>query len=141
MPHSLYPLDASTPVFPYGYQSQQGLALQNGMPSNAETQFSMNPLNAALRRNPSMHLPHLDGFGDPAALQVIEKETCHQSQYILDGLLLHILIIARILFFRPQPCGKTTFKVLCRWDMVRISSRTFKVSRISRKVWLSIKFW
>lgn len=69
MPHSLYPLDASTPVFPYGYQSQQGLALQNGMPSNAETQFSMNPLNAALRRNPSMHLPHLDGFGDPAALQ------------------------------------------------------------------------
>jgi hypothetical protein len=48
MPHSLYPLDASTPVFPYGYQSQQGLALQNGMPSNAESQFSMKPLNVAL---------------------------------------------------------------------------------------------
>ncbi|KAG5231924.1 transcription factor bHLH [Salix suchowensis] len=55
MPDGLYPSDDS-----------QGLALQNLMPSNAETQFSMNPLNAALRRNPSMHLPPL---GDAAAHQ------------------------------------------------------------------------
>ncbi|KAB5527587.1 hypothetical protein DKX38_021434 [Salix brachista] len=66
MPDGLYPSDDSAQVFPYGYQSQQGLALQNLMPSNAETQFSMNPLNAALRRNPSMHLPPL---GDAAAHQ------------------------------------------------------------------------
>ncbi|KAJ6729146.1 TRANSCRIPTION FACTOR BHLH78-LIKE ISOFORM X1 [Salix viminalis] len=64
MPHGLYPLDSSTPTFPYGYQSQQGLALQNGMSRNAESQFSMNPLNAALRRNSSLQLPALDGFSD-----------------------------------------------------------------------------
>ncbi|KAJ7008704.1 hypothetical protein D5086_005660 [Populus alba] len=64
MPHGLYPLDSSTPAFPYGYQSQQGLALQDGMSRNAESQFSMNPLNAALRRSSSMQLPALDGFGD-----------------------------------------------------------------------------
>jgi len=74
MPHGLYPLDSSTPAFPYGYQSQQGLALQDGMSRNAESQFSMNPLNAALRRSSSMQLPALDGFGD-ASHQVIDKET------------------------------------------------------------------
>ncbi|CAK7348925.1 unnamed protein product [Dovyalis caffra] len=63
------PLDSSAPVFPYGYQSQQGLALQNGMSGNAETHFSMNSLSAALRRSPSMQLPPLDGFGDAAAHQ------------------------------------------------------------------------
>ena len=72
MPHGLYPLDSSTPTFPYGYQSQQGLALQNGMSRNAESQFSMYPLNAALRRNSSLQLPALDGFSD-ASHQVPDK--------------------------------------------------------------------
>ncbi|XP_015573047.1 transcription factor bHLH77 isoform X2 [Ricinus communis] len=68
LPHSLYPLDSSAALaLPYSYQSQQGVPLPNDMSSNAETQFSM---NALLRRNHSMQLPPLDGFGDAAARQV-----------------------------------------------------------------------
>ncbi|KAJ8755486.1 hypothetical protein K2173_019284 [Erythroxylum novogranatense] len=62
--NNLYPLDSSTQAFPYGYQSQQGLPLQSGLSTNAGYQFSMNPLTAASKRNPSMQLPPLDGFGD-----------------------------------------------------------------------------
>ena len=96
MPHGLYPLDSSTPIFPYGYQSQQGLALQNGMSRNAESQFSMNPVNATLRRNSSLQLPALDGFSD-ASHQVPDKgNIVNNPLYILDGLHFHVLITARI---------------------------------------------
>ncbi|KAJ9187051.1 hypothetical protein P3X46_002547 [Hevea brasiliensis] len=62
---NLYPLENSAALsFPYGYRSQQGIALPNGMFSNGETQFSTNPLNAVLKRNQCMQLPALDGFGD-----------------------------------------------------------------------------
>ncbi|KAJ4843239.1 hypothetical protein Tsubulata_039390 [Turnera subulata] len=66
VPHNLYPMDSSSPAFPYGYhQSQQFLPLQqNGMPSNAESQLSVNPVNALLRRNPNMQMPSVDAFCD-----------------------------------------------------------------------------
>ncbi|XP_050238675.1 transcription factor bHLH62-like isoform X2 [Mercurialis annua] len=71
LPNGLYPLDSSAALsLPYGFQSQQGITLPNGMSSNAETQFLMNPLNSMLRRHQSMQLPPLDGFGDAAARQV-----------------------------------------------------------------------
>lgn len=58
--------------FPYVYQSQQGIALPNGMFSNGETQFSVNPLNVVLKQNQCRQLPALNELGD-AARQVIEK--------------------------------------------------------------------
>ncbi|XP_059632074.1 transcription factor bHLH62-like [Cornus florida] len=67
MPHNIYPLEASSTAFPYGYQSQQGQQLHSGISNGTEIPFSMNPLNAALRRNPSMQLPQMDGFGDIAS--------------------------------------------------------------------------
>ncbi|KDP32569.1 hypothetical protein JCGZ_13119 [Jatropha curcas] len=82
MSHSVHPLDSSAALgLPYGYQSQQGVALPNSsgiMSSNAETQFSMNPLNvSALRLNQSVQLPPLDGFGDG---------TCQVSPFWEDDL-------------------------------------------------------
>ncbi|KAK9141044.1 hypothetical protein Scep_010725 [Stephania cephalantha] len=64
-----YPLDSTASAFLYGQQpQQQGLPLQSGISDGADTQCSVNPLEAiALRRNLSMQLPPLDGFGDAAS--------------------------------------------------------------------------
>uniref|UniRef100_A0A5B7AYX4 BHLH domain-containing protein n=1 Tax=Davidia involucrata TaxID=16924 RepID=A0A5B7AYX4_DAVIN len=68
MAHNLYPLDSSAPTFHQGYQSQQGPSLHSGISNGTETPFSMNTLNAALRRNHlSMQLPPIDGFGEAAS--------------------------------------------------------------------------
>uniref|UniRef100_A0A5B7AZ26 BHLH domain-containing protein n=1 Tax=Davidia involucrata TaxID=16924 RepID=A0A5B7AZ26_DAVIN len=67
MPHNIYPLDTSGSAFPYGYQPQQGPPLHSGISNGTETPFSMNHLNAALRRNPSTQLPPIDGFGEAAS--------------------------------------------------------------------------
>ncbi|OMO55469.1 hypothetical protein COLO4_35969 [Corchorus olitorius] len=62
LPQALYSMDSSAAAaFPFGFQpQQQGLTL----PSNIDTQFSMNPLNAALRKTQGLQLPPLDGFND-----------------------------------------------------------------------------
>ena len=73
LPHALYSMDSST--FPFGYQPQNGLPLNSGISNNTETQFSMNPLNAALRKTQGLQLPPIGGFTD-ANPQVINKITC-----------------------------------------------------------------
>ena len=75
LPHALYSMDSSTPAFPFGYQPQQGLPLNSGISNNTETQCSMNPLNAALRKTQGLQLPPIDGFTD-ANTQVINKINC-----------------------------------------------------------------
>ncbi|KAH7529521.1 hypothetical protein ACOSP7_006987 [Xanthoceras sorbifolium] len=64
--NALYQVDTSAaapppPTFPFGYQPQQDLP-----PNNADTQFSINPLNnaAALNRNPDLQLPSNNGYGE-----------------------------------------------------------------------------
>ncbi|XWS22299.1 hypothetical protein CRYUN_Cryun29cG0022100 [Craigia yunnanensis] len=64
LPLALYSKDSSTPAFPFGYQPQQGLPMNSGISNNTETQFSMNPLNAALHKTQGLQLPHIDGFTD-----------------------------------------------------------------------------
>ncbi|XWS13312.1 hypothetical protein CRYUN_Cryun36dG0026700 [Craigia yunnanensis] len=64
LPHALYSVDSSEPGFPFGYQPQQGLPLNSRISNNTETQFSMNPLNAALRKTQGLQLPPIDGFTD-----------------------------------------------------------------------------
>ncbi|XVF65389.1 hypothetical protein PTKIN_Ptkin09bG0244700 [Pterospermum kingtungense] len=59
---SLFSLDSS--AFPFGYQPQQGLPLNSGISNNTQTQFSMNPLNAALCKTQGLQLPPIDGFTD-----------------------------------------------------------------------------
>nr|WQQ41785.1 bHLH43 protein [Camellia japonica] len=60
MPNNIYPLESTTPSFPYGYQ-------HSGIPNGTENPFSLNPLNAALRRNLGSQLPSIDGFGEAAS--------------------------------------------------------------------------
>ncbi|KAF8402180.1 hypothetical protein HHK36_013132 [Tetracentron sinense] len=67
LPHTIYPLDSSASTFPYGHQPQRGPPLQSGISNGAETQSSMNHLDAAICRNQSMQLPTLDGFGEAAS--------------------------------------------------------------------------
>ncbi|KAA8548333.1 hypothetical protein F0562_000017 [Nyssa sinensis] len=67
MPHNLYPLDTPAPTFLHGYQSQQGPSLHSGISNGTETPYSVNSLNGALRRNPSIQLPPIDGFGEAAS--------------------------------------------------------------------------
>ncbi|EOY05079.1 Basic helix-loop-helix DNA-binding superfamily protein isoform 1 [Theobroma cacao] len=65
LPHALYSMDSSAPAFPFGYQlQQQALPLHSGISNNIETQFSMNPLNAVLRKTQGVQLPPIDGFTD-----------------------------------------------------------------------------
>ncbi|XP_022734160.1 transcription factor bHLH77-like [Durio zibethinus] len=64
LPHALSSMDSSTPAFPFRYQPQQGLPLNSGISNNIETQFSMNPLNAALHKTHGLQLPPIDGFTD-----------------------------------------------------------------------------
>ncbi|KAK9288747.1 hypothetical protein L1049_017211 [Liquidambar formosana] len=68
LPHNIYPVEPSSAQgFPFGYHSQ-GPSLQSAIPNGAETPFSMNPLNVALRRNPAgMQLPPIDGLGESAS--------------------------------------------------------------------------
>ncbi|XWS09262.1 hypothetical protein CRYUN_Cryun40dG0070700 [Craigia yunnanensis] len=63
-PHALYSMDSSAPAFPFGYHPQQGLPMNSGISNNTEAQFSMNPLNAALRKTQGLQLPPIDGFTD-----------------------------------------------------------------------------
>ncbi|KAA8527877.1 hypothetical protein F0562_035254 [Nyssa sinensis] len=67
MPHNSFPLDTSAPAFSYGYQPQQGSLIHSGISNGTETSFSMNPLNAAMPRNPSTLLPPIDGFGEASS--------------------------------------------------------------------------
>lgn len=39
-------------------------SLHSGVGNGTENQFPVNSLNAALRRNPSVQLPPIDGFGE-----------------------------------------------------------------------------
>lgn len=64
LPHTLYPIDSAMPAFPFGYQHQQVPSLHSGVGNGTENQFPVNSLNAALRRNPSVQLPPIDGFGE-----------------------------------------------------------------------------
>uniref|UniRef100_A0A6N2M9K2 BHLH domain-containing protein n=1 Tax=Salix viminalis TaxID=40686 RepID=A0A6N2M9K2_SALVM len=52
MPDGLYPSDDSAQVFPYGYQSQQGLALQNLMPSNGRNPVLYEPIKRCIAAKP-----------------------------------------------------------------------------------------
>lgn len=70
LPHNIYPVDTSAQAFPYTYQSQQGSNIHNNIPNGTETPFSMNSLNAAIRRNTGLQLPSVDGFNEAAASQV-----------------------------------------------------------------------
>nr|WAS27891.1 bHLH1 [Lonicera caerulea] len=68
--HNIYPGDSSAHGFPHGYQSQHGSNLHSNMPNGIGTGFSMNPsLGSAIRRNPNLQVPHIDGFGESAASQ------------------------------------------------------------------------
>ncbi|XVE84629.1 hypothetical protein DITRI_Ditri17bG0028100 [Diplodiscus trichospermus] len=64
LPHALYSMDSSIPGFPFPHQLQQGLPLNSGTSNNTETQFLMNPLNAALHKTQGLQLPPVDGFTD-----------------------------------------------------------------------------
>ncbi|XP_021290198.1 transcription factor bHLH78-like [Herrania umbratica] len=65
LPHALYSMDSSAPAFPFGYQAQQqALPLHSGISNNIETQFSMNPLTAVLRKTHGLQLPPIDGLID-----------------------------------------------------------------------------
>lgn len=128
--------------FPYVYQSQQGIALPNGMFSNGETQFSVNPLNVVLKQNQCRQLPALNELGD-AARQVIEKANAVYT-FLFFFLKKKLNILPRLAqshcwfsTFRFPHSGKMISRVLCRWDLDRISSssKTFMVSKISRKIW------
>ncbi|KAK2641680.1 hypothetical protein Ddye_023443 [Dipteronia dyeriana] len=60
--NALYQVESSAPAFPLGYQQPQ--------PNNADTQFSINPLNAALHRNPNMQLlSSNNGYGEETSPQ------------------------------------------------------------------------
>ncbi|KAM7465768.1 hypothetical protein LguiB_013330 [Lonicera macranthoides] len=68
--HNIYPGDSSAHGFPHGYQSQQGANLHGNMPNGIGTGFAMNPsLGCAIRRNPNLQVPHIDGFGESTASQ------------------------------------------------------------------------
>ncbi|GMI64369.1 CRY2-interacting bHLH 3 [Hibiscus trionum] len=54
--HGIYSMDSSAPAFPFGYQPQQGLPLNNGIPNIMETQFSM--------KTQGFQLPSINGFTD-----------------------------------------------------------------------------
>lgn len=76
-PHVFLSMDSSTPAFPFGYQPvQQGLPLNSGTSNNTETQFSMNPLNSALRKTQGLQLPSIDGFTDVNPQVTNIKFTC-----------------------------------------------------------------
>lgn len=65
----MYPVDSSASTFSYVQQPQLGPL--TGMASNGfDTQSSVNPLDATLRRALSMQLPAMDGYAD-ASSQVI----------------------------------------------------------------------
>lgn len=64
LPHSLYPLESVMAAFPYGFQPQQMPPLHSGGAGGTENEFAANTLNAALRRNPGVQLPPMDGFGE-----------------------------------------------------------------------------
>ncbi|XP_042513426.1 transcription factor bHLH62 [Macadamia integrifolia] len=67
LPHPIYPLDSSAPAFQYGQQHQQGPPLQSGISNGAETQCSVNPLDAAFRLNLGVQLSSVDVFGEAAS--------------------------------------------------------------------------
>ncbi|GMJ01760.1 CRY2-interacting bHLH 3 [Hibiscus trionum] len=54
--HGIYSMDSSALPFPFGYQHQQGLQLNNGIPGTTETQFSM--------KTQGFQLPPINGFTD-----------------------------------------------------------------------------
>ncbi|XP_042521056.1 transcription factor bHLH78-like [Macadamia integrifolia] len=67
LPHPIFPLDSSASAFPYGHHPHQGPSLQSGISSGAETQCSVNPLDAMFRRNLGLQLPSVDGFAEAAS--------------------------------------------------------------------------
>nr|XP_043633130.1 transcription factor bHLH62-like isoform X2 [Erigeron canadensis] len=79
--NGLNPFDASMQQFPYGFQPQNSVIVPDG----PETQFSMNPLMAAMHRNSIMKSSHIDGFGEASTLwendlQSVVKTALGQDQ-------------------------------------------------------------
>ncbi|XP_039041105.1 transcription factor bHLH62-like [Hibiscus syriacus] len=62
LPHAVYSVDSSAPAFGFIYQPKQALPMNNGISNNAEIQFSMNPLNAALHKTQGLQLPPVASF-------------------------------------------------------------------------------
>ncbi|KAK6940476.1 Myc-type, basic helix-loop-helix (bHLH) domain [Dillenia turbinata] len=63
LPHPVYPMDASTPIF-YSHRPQQIPAVHNNLSNGAISQCAVDPLdNTALCANISMQLPPIDDFG------------------------------------------------------------------------------
>ncbi|XP_043711177.1 transcription factor bHLH62-like [Telopea speciosissima] len=62
LPHPIYPLYSSASAFPFGHHP-----LQSGISNGAETQCSVNPLDAMFLRNLGLQLPSVDGFGEAAS--------------------------------------------------------------------------
>ncbi|XXG50411.1 hypothetical protein AAC387_Pa02g4434 [Persea americana] len=66
LPPTMYPVDSSASTFSYVQQPQLGPL--TGMASNGfDTQSSVNPLDATLRRALSMQLPAMDGYADASS--------------------------------------------------------------------------
>eukprot|EP00268_Persea_americana_P017610 TRINITY_DN184_c1_g1_i1.p1 TRINITY_DN184_c1_g1~~TRINITY_DN184_c1_g1_i1.p1 ORF type:complete len:585 (+),score=133.36 TRINITY_DN184_c1_g1_i1:302-2056(+) len=70
LPHTVYPFDSSAATYSYGHQPQQG-PLTSIVSNGSDTQCSVNPLDATLRRALSMQMPTIDGFGDASQLSSI----------------------------------------------------------------------
>ena len=105
LPLNLYPVDSAVPAFPYGYQQQQVPSLHNGIAAGTENQFPVNSLNAALRRNPNLQLPPMDGFGE-ANPEVIEQKN------LANFLLLKMVY----LYLISKPNYELVFQVSAFWD-------------------------
>ncbi|KAK8703609.1 hypothetical protein V6N13_047259 [Hibiscus sabdariffa] len=56
LPQGIYSMDSSAQAFPFGYQPQQGLPLNNVIPNITESQFSM--------KTQGFQLPSINGFTD-----------------------------------------------------------------------------
>lgn len=84
----MYPLDSSAATYSYGHQPQQR-PLTSIVPNGSDTQCSVNPLDATLRRALSMQMPTIDGFGDTS--QVISLDFCNDPSIHATCIVVHHL--------------------------------------------------
>ncbi|XP_077227224.1 uncharacterized protein LOC143860449 isoform X1 [Tasmannia lanceolata] len=66
VPQMVFPLDSSVSAFSFNHQPQQG-PLQSVVSNGSETQCSVNPSDATLRRTLGMQLPTVDGYGNTSS--------------------------------------------------------------------------
>ncbi|XP_058103188.1 transcription factor bHLH62-like isoform X2 [Magnolia sinica] len=66
--HTVHPLDSSASSFSFMHQTQPGPLQSIGSNGPLDAHFSLNPLDATLRRALSMQLPTGDGYGDASQL-------------------------------------------------------------------------